>query len=164
MLALAGTIQIIHAQTNVGLSLQLYAGLSVTGQVGRVYQVQYATELSETNTWYALQHFELKWNPHEFVDTTCPAREQRFYRAVEVEVPTNVVPVANMVFIAPGTFMMGSPTNEPERLGDEGPQTEVTISRGFWMGKYEVTQGEYLEVVGSNPSYFRNGDLGTGVP
>jgi formylglycine-generating enzyme required for sulfatase activity len=33
----------------------------------------------------------------------------------------------------------------------------VTISRGFWMAKYEVTQGEYLAVMGSNPSWF-NGD------
>src|SRR5260370_857568 len=30
----------------------------------------------------------------------------------------------------------------------------VTISRGFWMGKYLVTQGDYLAVVGSNPSFF----------
>jgi formylglycine-generating enzyme required for sulfatase activity len=30
----------------------------------------------------------------------------------------------------------------------------VVISRGFWMGKYEVTQGEYLAVMGSNPSWF----------
>ena len=31
----------------------------------------------------------------------------------------------------------------------------MTISRGFWMGKYEVTQGEYLAVMGNNPSCFR---------
>jgi len=31
----------------------------------------------------------------------------------------------------------------------------VTISRGFWMGKYLVTQGEYLAVMSSNPSYFK---------
>jgi len=49
---------------------------------------------------------------------------------------------------------MGSPTNELDRWDGEGPQTAVTISRGFWMGKYEVTQGEYLEVMGSNPSRF----------
>ena len=49
---------------------------------------------------------------------------------------------------------MGSPTNEVDRDGNEGPQTAVTISRGFWMGKYEVTQGEYLAVMGSNPSFF----------
>jgi len=158
----------IQAQTNIGLSIQLYAGLSVTGVVGKVYQVQYAYGLSETNTWYALQHFELKWNPHGFVDTTCPADEKRFYRAVEVEVPTNVVPVANMVFIPPGTFMMGSPTNEPVRRDHEGPETVVTISRGFWIGKYEVTQAEYAAVIGDNPSWFRNGTpamgYGTGGP
>jgi len=64
-----------------------------------------------------------------------------------MEAPTN------MVFIPPGTFMMGSPTNEVDREDWEGTQTAVTISRGYWMGKYEVTQGEYLAVMGSNPSY-----------
>jgi formylglycine-generating enzyme required for sulfatase activity len=59
-----------------------------------------------------------------------------------------------MVFIPPGTFRMGSPTNEVDRFDREGPQTAVTISRGFWMGKYEVTQGEYQAVTGSNPSYY----------
>jgi formylglycine-generating enzyme required for sulfatase activity len=48
---------------------------------------------------------------------------------------------------------MGSPTNEQDRF-DEGPQTEVTISRGFWMGKYEVTQGEYTTLMSNNPSFF----------
>ena len=90
--------------------------------MGQVYQVQYAHELTGTNTWYALTHFELKWNPHQYVDTTCPATERRFYRAVEVDVPTNVVPVENMVFIPPGVFIMGSPTNEPGRHDEEGPQ------------------------------------------
>ena len=63
-----------------------------------------------------------------------------------------------MVFIPPGTFRMGSPTNEVEHILDEGPQTAVTISRGYWIGKYEVTQGEYLVVMGSNPSIFQPRD------
>ena len=63
----------------------------------------------------------------------------------------------------PGTFTMGSPASEPARYSDEGPQTQVTISRGFWMGKYEVTQGEYLAVMGSNPSYFRTADYSGGT-
>src|SRR5438094_2407738 len=42
-----------------------------------------------------------------------------------------------------GTFTMGSPTSEASRDSDE-VQHVVTISRGFWMGKYLVTQGEYL--------------------
>jgi formylglycine-generating enzyme required for sulfatase activity len=49
---------------------------------------------------------------------------------------------------------MGSPANEVERGADEGPQTRVTLSRGFYLGRYEVTQGEYLSVIGSNPSFF----------
>jgi formylglycine-generating enzyme required for sulfatase activity len=52
---------------------------------------------------------------------------------------------------------MGSPPNEVDRDNNEGPQTAVMISGGFWMRKFEVTQGEYQAVMGSNPSYF-NGD------
>jgi formylglycine-generating enzyme required for sulfatase activity len=63
-----------------------------------------------------------------------------------------------MVVNAPNTFTMGSSTNEPDRNIFEGPPTTVTLTRGFWIGKYEVTQGEYLAVTGENPSDFP-GDL-----
>ena len=49
-----------------------------------------------------------------------------------------------MVFVTPNTFTMGSPANELHRQPNEGPQTTVTLTRGFWIGKYEVTQGEYV--------------------
>src|SRR4029077_7098434 len=83
-----------------------------------------------------------------FVDTSAPANGSRFYRALVQSPPTN------LVFIPPGNFNIGTPTNEFSTSSDEGPQTYVTITRGFWMGKYEVTQREYLAVVGSNPSQF----------
>jgi formylglycine-generating enzyme required for sulfatase activity len=60
---------------------------------------------------------------------------------------------ANMVRINGGTFTMGSPANEPDRDDDE-VQHRVTVS-SFYMGKYEVTQKEYNEVMGTNPSYFK---------
>ena len=60
-----------------------------------------------------------------------------------------------LVWIKPGTFMMGSPLSELDRVADEGPQTRVMISRGFWMSKYETTQEEYQSVMGSNPSHFK---------
>ena len=50
----------------------------------------------------------------------------------------------------PGTFIMGSPPAEPERRPGED-QVEVTLSKGFWMGKYEVTQGQWKQVVGELP-------------
>ena len=71
--------------------------------------------------------------------------------------PENIIPIPGMVFIRAGTFLMGSPDNEAH-YPFEGPQTRVTISRDFWMSKYETTQGKYLAVMGNNPSYFQ-GDL-----
>ncbi len=50
----------------------------------------------------------------------------------------------------PGHFRMGSPPSEPERRPDEG-QVEVTLSKGFWTGKYELTQGEWKQVMGKLP-------------
>ncbi len=40
VLALACTTYLVHAQTNVGLSIQLYAGVTVTGEVGTVYSIE----------------------------------------------------------------------------------------------------------------------------
>jgi formylglycine-generating enzyme required for sulfatase activity len=44
-----------------------------------------------------------------------------------------------MVVIPPGIFTMGSPASEAQRRDSEGPQHQVTISRPFAAGKYEVT-------------------------
>lgn len=50
----------------------------------------------------------------------------------------------------PGQFLMGSPSDEPNRRPDEA-QVQVTLTKGFWMGKYEVTQGEWKRVMGEFP-------------
>ncbi|HNY11486.1 MAG TPA: SUMF1/EgtB/PvdO family nonheme iron enzyme, partial [Candidatus Wallbacteria bacterium] len=56
-----------------------------------------------------------------------------------------------MVYIPAGTFVMGTPENEPNRgsTGYEGPQHTVNITRGFYMGKYEVTQAQWKAIMGS---------------
>lgn len=64
---------------------------------------------------------------------------------------------SRMVHIPGGTFSLGSPESEPERLGNEGPQHQVAVS-SFYMGRYEVTQGEYQAVTGTNPGLFRGDD------
>ena len=67
--------------------------------------------------------------------------------------------LVEMVRIPAGTFTMGSPTNEPNRESNE-TRHSVTLS-GFWMGKYQVTQEQYEDVMGTNPSSFKtstNGD------
>jgi len=72
--------------------------------------------------------------------------------------PASGAPILNMVWIVPGTFVMGSPSSDPDYQSAEGPQTVATLTNGFWMGKHLVTQGEYLAVTGGNPSFF-TGDL-----
>ena len=69
----------------------------------------------------------------------------------ELEVAVAAPPPAglNMVGITPGTFQMGSVAVGGTAL----PVHPVTITRPFWIGKYEVTQAEYQAVMGSNPSY-----------
>jgi sulfatase modifying factor 1 len=112
------------------------------------YQVQYRTDL-DTGVWIDLSPRVTATGPRMCVTHPVDG-PSRFFRVLGPD----------MAWIPLGTFTMGSPPEEPARQDDEGPQTEVTISRGFWMGRHEVTQGEYLEVVGSNPSFWRNGATG----
>jgi formylglycine-generating enzyme required for sulfatase activity len=65
----------------------------------------------------------------------------------------SVPPVDGMVWIDPGTFMMGSPVTEPESYDNEFHH-QVTLTQGFYMGIYQVMQGQYQELTGSNPSFF----------
>jgi formylglycine-generating enzyme required for sulfatase activity len=55
-----------------------------------------------------------------------------------------------MIWCPPGTFMMGSPTSETGREADE-TQHQVTLTNGFYLGKYEVTQAQYETVMTGNP-------------
>jgi formylglycine-generating enzyme required for sulfatase activity/TolB-like protein len=64
----------------------------------------------------------------------------------------------NFVRINGGTFTMGSPASESGRGSDEGPQRQVTVS-SFNIGKYQVTQKEYEEIMGTNPSNFKGSNL-----
>ncbi len=63
-----------------------------------------------------------------------------------------------MVYVAPGTFMMGSPASEVGRR-DEETQHKVTLTKGYYIGKYEVTQGQWEKVMGDNPSSRRGINL-----
>ena len=64
----------------------------------------------------------------------------------------------NLVLVTKGSFMMGSPTTEAGRLGNE-VQHMVTLTTDFWMAESEVTQRQYRNLMGRNPSYFRGDDL-----
>ena len=59
------------------------------------------------------------------------------------------------VLIKAGCFMMGSEKGE----ADEKPLHDVTITKPFYMGVYEVTQAQWMAIMGDNPSYLKGNDL-----
>ena len=63
-----------------------------------------------------------------------------------------------LALIPAGKFVMGSPQTEEGRSDDE-TQHEVKLTKPFHIGKFEVTQEQYRQVMGTNPSHFRGRDL-----
>jgi formylglycine-generating enzyme required for sulfatase activity len=141
-----------QAQLPVIESLSLNGELICTGlRPGSTATVEWAPTVNGpwTNSWAGMDAVVVG------NDGTILVKVPMFYR---VRGEAEPVGLKGMVWIAPGTFTMGSPASEPDRSSDEGPLTVVTISRGFFLGNREVTQREYMGVMGGNPSYF-TGDL-----
>ena len=63
-----------------------------------------------------------------------------------------------LVLIPAGEFLMGSPASDKDARPDEKPQHRVRITRPFYLGATEVTQGQYRAVTGQSPSHFKGSD------
>ena len=151
------------AQSSPRVGLQVSAGaasVSLTAAVNTTWTVQFNNAPNSTNAWLPLANVKLTNAMVVVPDLSGPVAGQKYYRAAPQPIaPTNVINT-NLVWILPGTFVMGSPTNEVGRDPDE-LQHPVTISRGFFISKYLVSQGDFLSVMGSNPSYFQGAHGGT---
>ena len=82
--------------------------------------------------------------------------ERRAGEEQEFEIAPGVKMV--MCWIPPGDFLMGSLEDEVGRMDDE-VQHRVTITQGFWLGKFPVTQAQWEAVMESNPSRFDGTNL-----
>lgn len=145
------TLQSAFAQTPHVLRLQVFAGVNVAGAPGDVYAVQSTTNPTQTNSWSTIAFIQIVGTNTLFVDTSTPVNGKRFYRGLLYQ-------ATNVVFIPPNTFTMGSSTNDLDHDVNENPQTKVVLTHSFCIGKYEVTQEEYLSIMNTNPSSFP-GDL-----
>ncbi|MCP5524722.1 MAG: SUMF1/EgtB/PvdO family nonheme iron enzyme [Verrucomicrobiales bacterium] len=129
--------------------------LKLWGTVGATYVIERAASLFPAQ-WRVIAEATLSTSPWVCLDETAGLEPEGYYRARSAGGEPGLVP--EMVWIEPGTFTMGSPIDERGRSVVESPQTDVNISRGFWLGCYEVTQREYEALIGQNPSHFQ-GDL-----
>jgi formylglycine-generating enzyme required for sulfatase activity len=134
----------------LNLALEMIPKLTVAGPPGSLAQVEWAGNVA--GPWAVWSNVLVSAEGVVLVDLR-PRAEGRFYRAVSDPRP------AGFVWIPPGTFLMGSPTNEPGRApvlgGPSEVQHTVTLTRGFWMCDHEVTQSEYQSVLGKVPSNFK---------
>ena len=82
---------------------------------------------------------------------------------VDITVPITALPpdskVLEMLWIRPGVFMMGSPADEPGHSYEDTLPFEVTLTKGFWLSKYPITQAQYRVVMDNNPSHI----IGTSI-
>ena len=103
-------------------------------------------------------------------------REQALPSPVHAKTKTITLPggaTMEMIWCPAGTFMMGRNVDAPNggdadvvKLhaggGEVKPPIKVTLTKGFWLGKYEVTQAQYKGVMGENPS--DSSDIGDNMP
>ncbi|MBR4937095.1 MAG: formylglycine-generating enzyme family protein, partial [Bacteroidaceae bacterium] len=84
-------------------------------------------------------------------------------KVATLDVPENCPEVikklaANMVYVEGGTFTMGATKEQGSDARDEEKPAHKVTLKGFYIGKYEVTQAEWKAVMGENPSYHFKGD------
>ncbi len=97
-----------------------------------------------------------KNDPKEIPIVPVAPREPKPGDVAEVEIAKGVK--MKFCWVPPGRATLGSPGTENERDAGNEAEHEFT-SKGFWLGKYAVTQEEWQAVMGNNPSYFsKDGD------
>jgi formylglycine-generating enzyme required for sulfatase activity len=91
-----------------------------------------------------------------------PACSKKHVEAIEAgeEKTVQIAPGVTMKFCwcPAGEFMMGSPASEAGRKEKSEDYVHTVITKGFWMSKTEVTQAQWVAVMGSNPSKFKGGN------
>ncbi len=122
----------------ISLGLELYADAIE-------HATQYLTMVGREGDHYR-EALELLDRTETAMDEAAAARR----RAVERREITDAM---EFIRIPAGEFLMGS--ENPATRGFQRPVTRVRISRSFDLGKYEVTQAEWVAAMGNNPSYFR---------
>jgi len=110
-----------------------------------------ANAFTYTSTWYLI----LEQNPNPAVVTNLTLRNAITATGYPWRVRDNGTQI-EMVLVPGGTFTMGcTASNAYACFSEESPTHSVTITNAFYMGRYEVTQAQWLAKMGSNPSAFQ---------
>jgi formylglycine-generating enzyme required for sulfatase activity len=149
----ATEIEVIRPQKAGQIRLQLRDGTDHVARVGGPVTATFdsGSSVALPPDWIRAIYVRADFLPLEVRQAFTPAPLAHEDR----DPPVGFLTPPGMVWIPPGAFIMGSVFDELGRGPDEGPQTEVIITRGFFIAQHEVTQGQYLALIGSNPSNFQ---------
>ena len=117
------------------------------------FNFKYGDPGNFTDQWYEARESEITK-----VEKECEARSKALNKAWREEEDLGKGVKLEMVLIPAGKFVMGSPESEKGRYDDE-TQYEVTLTKSYYMGKYVVTQEQWEQIMGNNPSYYKGTKL-----
>jgi len=153
------TIGGVPATNVVAVSSTTVTAVTPAGSVGAVdvtvsgpkNTATAANAFTYTSTWYTV----LEQNPNPAVVTDVTLRNAITATGYPWRVRDNGTQI-EMVLVPGGTFTMGcTASNAYACSANENPTHSVTITNAFYMGRYEVTQAQWLAKMGSNPSFFQ---------
>jgi formylglycine-generating enzyme required for sulfatase activity len=127
------------------------------GRPGRV-QLEYSPDLVK---WFPFRDpIRVLRASLEVQDVNGLRQDSRYYRGffdsnIELQRTLQAKEGPLVVWVTPGTFMLGSDEADPDRDGDERPLTKVTLTERYAIGTHEVTQAEYVSLMHVNPSRFQ---------
>jgi formylglycine-generating enzyme required for sulfatase activity len=130
-------------------ALDFYLNSFVSGRY-RAEANQLKAIIQEDNVWKEAQR---TGNSEGYRDIYCPGGRY----CAEAEKKTPVRSDDGMVLVPGGTFTMGCTAEQKDCGSDESPAHQVTLG-DFYIGRYEVTQKLWAQVMGGNPSSFKNCD------
>ncbi len=107
-------------------------------------------ETEPPGPWYTV----LEQAPDPAVVTDALARNRIIATGLPWRVRDQVTGI-EMLLVPAGSFTMGRSPGDTEAYSDEDPAHPVTISSSFYLGRYEVTQQQWVDRVGRNPSHFK---------
>ena len=129
------------------------------GKASGIYFYAALTDPSVSQIYGKWDSWEFGWSENAHEPTVTPTQTPASFPPTATPTSSGPTPTpppapAGFVYIPAGTFQMGSPTGEMCRESDEGPMHSVTLTRGFYMQQTEVTQQQWVDMLGDNPSHF----------
>jgi formylglycine-generating enzyme len=117
-----------------------------------------ADTVQEDRIWEAADTQKTEAAYNHYITIYCPGGRYCTQATEKLKtLPPPTMPYDGLVFVKGGEYDMGCTSEQKDCVDDEKPTHQVTLS-DFYIGKYEVTQKEWTEIMGNNPSSFKNGD------